>query len=90
MPKATEFEAMVVAVVPSVSRVAVTSPVRVSPDKATVPLLSGKVKVLSAVGSVMDIKDSRRLAVAPSKIKPDAPKTPALAPYPMSPVKAWE
>ena len=81
---------MVVAVVPSVSRVAVTSPVKVSPDNEMVPPLSGMVMVRSTVGSVMDIKVSRRLAVAPSKIKPEAPKTPALAPYPMSPVRAWE
>ena len=50
----------------------------------------GMVTVRSAVGSVTLMKVSRRFAVAPSKTRPDWPKTPALAARPTSPESAWE
>ena len=64
--------ARVVAVEPSVSKVAVKSPVRVSPERRTVPEASRKVTVLSeVVGSVTTKKVSIVSAVAPSKTSPD-------------------
>ena len=72
MVRATASAATVRAVAPDELRVPVTSEVKVSPERETVPLLSGIVIVLSvAVGSVTEMKVSMVLAVAPSKINPD-------------------
>jgi hypothetical protein len=62
----------------------------ISAAALTVRVASGKVIVRSAVGLVTDRKVSKVLAVDPSKTNPDCPKTPAFAPSPTSPDRAWE
>ncbi len=72
--RATALAATVRAVAPEEFRVPVTSVVKVSPERETVPERFGMVIVLSvAVGSATVIYVSIASAVAPSNIKPLAP-----------------
>lgn len=74
VPNATLFAAMVSAVSPSASKVAVTSPLNVSPDKIRVPVRFGRVMVWSEVGSAMAMVVSLASAVDPSNTRGDPPK----------------
>ncbi len=86
VPSATELEAIVSAVVPLAPKVAVTSPVKVWPERMIVPDAFGNAIVLSVVGSSTVKNVSEAFAVAPSSSAIPSYPPPTLNAYCSDPV----